>query len=356
MIISRTPYRVSFFGGGTDYPKWFEANGGAVLAGSINHYCYISCRFFPPFFENLSRIVWSKIELVNEHREIEHPAIRAMLEDMGMTQGVEIHHQGDLPARSGLGSSSAFTVGLAHALHALRGELVSKQFLAKRAIQVEQVMLQEAVGVQDQILTAFGGLNRVDIDRSGDFQVQPLPLPDARVRAFEAHLLLMYTGVARSASEVAQSQLNAMPNRTRELTEMQAMVDEASSALTGDGDLVEFGRLLHESWMLKRTLSEKIAPPFVDEIYARARAAGAVGGKLLGAGGGGFMLLFVRPEDHGRVLNALSELLVVPFEFERGGSQLIHYDPPRYSRTAQERRDYRRYTAQNGLGHVTRPA
>lgn len=344
MIISRTPYRISFFGGGTDYPLWFREHGGAALGVTINHYCYITCRFFPPFFDTLSRIVWSKIETVDNHAEIAHPAIRSVLEDLGMTEGVEIHHQGDLPARSGLGSSSSFTVGLLHALYALQGRLVSKEFLAQRAIHVEQTLLKENVGVQDQILTAFGGLNRVLIDQSGGFQVQPLPISEERLKELESHLLLLYTGVARTASEVAESQLRTMSNRSRELHEMRQMVDLAADILTSEADIADFGRLLHETWMLKRQLSDKIAPAFVDDIYARAKAAGAIGGKLLGAGGGGFMLFFVRPEDHEKVLTALAELLVVPIELERTGTQLIHYDPRHYSQTSRRRRDYRRYT------------
>jgi D-glycero-alpha-D-manno-heptose-7-phosphate kinase len=345
VILSRTPYRISFFGGGTDYPPWFREHGGAVLATTINHYCYVSCRFFPPFFENLSRVVWSKIELVSDNAQIEHPVIRAVLSDLNLDQGVEIHHQGDLPARSGLGSSSAFTVGLLHALYALRGELVSKEDLARRAIHVEQELLKENVGVQDQIQTAYGGLNRIDIASSGAFQVRPIPLSDERLQELEGHVLLLYTGVARNASEIAAAQLQAIPDRTQELTDMHRLVDEATSVVTGKGDIAEFGRLLHESWLIKRRLSDKIAPAFVNDIYDRARRAGALGGKLLGAGGGGFMMLFARPEDHVQVLSALSELLVVPIQFEGTGTQLVHYDQPRYSKTAQHRRDYRRYAA-----------
>lgn len=352
MIITRTPYRISFFGGGTDYPLWFRENGGAVLATSINHYCYVSCRFFPPFFENLSRLVWSKIELVGDNSEIEHPAIRAVTQHLGLDDGLEIHHQGDLPARSGLGSSSAFTVGLLHALHALRGEMVSKEDLARTAIHVEQVLMKENVGVQDQIQTAFGGLNRIDISTNGSFHVRPVPLSDERLAQLESHVLLIYTGVSRTASEVVTAQLQAMGERKRELHEIRRLVDEALHLLHGHGDMGDLGRLLHESWLIKRSLSAKISPGFVDDIYARARAAGALGGKLLGAGGGGFIMLFVRPEDHLKVLQALSELLVVPIQFEAGGSQLVYYDPVRYSRTARKRRDYRRYGAEDVEGEI----
>ena len=345
MIISRTPYRLSFFGGGTDYPLWFREHGGAVLAATINHYCYISCRFFPPFFNHLSRVVWSKIELVEDNQEIEHPVIRAVAAHMEMSQGVEVHHQGDLPARSGLGSSSAFTVGMLHAMHALKGSMISKQDLAREAIHVEQELLAENVGVQDQIQTAFGGLNRIDIDQNAAFQVRPIPLSDDRLRELEAHILLIYTGVARNASDVVATQLSGMADRKAELHEMRTMVDIGAGILTGGGDIGDFGRLLNESWKIKRRLSDQIAPAFVGDIYDRAMSAGALGGKVLGAGGGGFMMFFVRPQDHVPVLKALSELLVVPVEFDFSGSQLIFYDPPRYSRTAQHRRDYHRYAA-----------
>ncbi|HEX2117122.1 MAG TPA: kinase [Alphaproteobacteria bacterium] len=351
MIISRTPYRISFFGGGTDYPAWFREHGGAVLATTINRYCYITCRFMPPFFENLSRVVWSKIELVDDNSEIEHPAINAVMRHLKIDEGVEIHHAGDLPARSGLGSSSAFTVGLLHAVHALRGEMVSKEELAKRAIYVEQEILRENVGVQDQIETAWGGLNRIDLRRDGSFQVRPLVLTAERIEAFERHLLLFYTGVSRTASDIARAQIQAIPNRQRELEEMHRLVGYAEAVLAGSGDLAEFGRLLHASWQIKRSLSDRVAPVFIDDIYARAMAAGALGGKLLGAGGGGFMLFFVRPEDHVKVFSALSELLYVPVQLERSGTQLIFYDPPRYSQTAHKRRDFRRYGAdQPGKG------
>jgi D-glycero-alpha-D-manno-heptose-7-phosphate kinase len=348
VIISRTPYRISFFGGGTDYPGWFQQHGGAVLATTIDRYCYITCRFMPPFFEHRSRVVWSKIELVGDNDEIEHPAVRAVMQHLKIDDGVEINHAGDLPGRSGLGSSSAFTVGLLHAVHALRGEMVSKEDLAKRAIHVEQQILHENVGVQDQIQTAFGGLNRIDLRPDGSFQVRPLVLPVDRLQALEQHMLLFYTGVSRTASDVARAQIEAIPNRQRELEEMHRLVGYAESVLASSGDIAEFGRLLHESWQIKRSLSDRVAPAFIDDIYARAMAAGALGGKLLGAGGGGFMLFFVRPQDHVKVLKALSELLLVPAQLERAGTQLIFYDPPRYSHTARKRRDFRRYGAERG--------
>lgn len=343
MIISRTPFRISFFGGGTDYPPWFREHGGAVLATSINRYCYITARFLPPFFEHKSRVVWSKIELVSRLDDMSHPIIREAIKFLGLEEGIEIHHEGDLPARSGLGSSSAAAVGILHALYALRGEMVSKQTLAREAIHVEQVLLKENVGIQDQIQTAFGGLNRIDISHDGNFDVHPIVVDEARTQDLERHMLLFYTGIARHASQVAADQVAAIPQRQRELHEMRKMVDIGTDILVNGGDLADFGRLLHEGWLLKRKMSDKIAPAFVDDIYARAMAAGAVGGKLLGAGGGGFILFIVKPENHPKVLSALSELLVVPTELDRAGTQIIFYDPPRYSRSSHKRRDYQRY-------------
>ncbi|HLG49646.1 MAG TPA: galactokinase [Reyranella sp.] len=327
MIITRTPLRVSFFGGGTDYPAWFRENGGAVLATTIDKYLYLHCRYLPPFFDFKSRIVWSKIEQVQEPAEIAHPAIRGVLEWLKIGEGVEIHHHGDLPARTGLGSSSSFSVGLLHALHALRGELVSKRKLAEEAIFVEQQVLQENVGVQDQIQSAFGGLNRIDIHTDGSFDVRPLVVRADRLAGLQKHLLLLYTGLSRTASEIAAEQVATVGAKAAELKAMREMVDQGEKILVGNGDLREFGRLLDESWKLKRSLSSKIAPGFVNEIYEVARQAGADGGKLLGAGGGGFMLIFVTPDKRASVLKSLQKLLPVPFQFERGGTQIVLYEP-----------------------------
>jgi len=327
MIITRTPLRVSFFGGGTDYPAWFREHGGAVLATTIDKYLYLHCRYLPPFFDFKSRIVWSKIEQVQQPSEIAHPAIRGVLEWMKIGDDVEIHHHGDLPARTGLGSSSSFSVGLLHALHALRGELVSKRKLAEEAIFVEQQVLQENVGVQDQIQSAFGGLNRIDIRTDGSFEVTPLVVRADRLAGLQKHLLLLYTGLSRTASEIAAEQVATVGQKTAELKTMREMVDLGEKILVGTGDLREFGRLLDESWKLKRSLSSKIAPSFVNEIYDTARQAGADGGKLLGAGGGGFMLIFVTPDKRASVLKSLQKLLPVPFQFERGGTQIVLYEP-----------------------------
>jgi D-glycero-alpha-D-manno-heptose-7-phosphate kinase len=340
MISTRTPFRISFFGGGTDYHTWYQTHGAAVLSTTINRYCYLNCRWLPPFFEHTSRVVWSKIEEVKCNADIQHPGVRATLDYLKITQGVEIHHQGDLPARSGLGSSSAFTVGLLHALYALRGMVSSKRELACEAIHVERDIEGQNVGVQDQIATAYGGLNKILIHPDGNFDVCPLILSQERLAHLQDHMLLFFTGISRSASTVAGDKIKAIPQKVDTMRRMYNMVEEAEKILCSKQDIRLFGELLDETWQLKRQLSTKIAPSYIDELYARARAAGAIGGKLLGAGGGGFMLFFVEPENKIKVCDALSELLLVPFNFESSGSQIIFYDQTQYSQTAMTRRDY----------------
>lgn len=341
MIISRTPYRISFLGGGTDYHTWYQEHGAAILATTINHYCYLTCRYLPPFFQHRSNVVWSRIERVENNQQIEHPAIREVLRYLEVNEGVEIHHQGDLPARSGLGSSSAFTVGLLNALYALRGEMSSKRALACEAVHIEREVLKENVGVQDQIETAYGGLNKITIQSNGNFQVDPLILIPSRIEKFQSHLLLFFTGVSRTASDIAGEKIRNIPQKKNQLHRMHAMVDEGIEILCDyNRDITDFGVLLDEAWQLKRQLAASIAPSFVDEIYERARKNGAIGGKVLGAGGGGFILFFAKPEDHPRLKQALSDLLLVPFEFESNGSQIIFYDNQTYSQTAMHRRDF----------------
>ncbi len=340
MIITRTPYRISFFGGGTDYHTWYQEHGAAVLSTTINHYCYLHCRFLPPFFPHQSRIAWSKVEEVLKHEDIQHPSVRAVLKYLNIEQGIEIQHQGDLPARSGLGSSSAFTVGLLHAIYGLRGMISSKRELACEAIHVERDILKENVGVQDQIETAYGGLNKIIINPDGNFDVTPQILPFNRLQHLQDHLVLFFTGVSRTASDIAAGKMKAIPNKKAELHAIQQLVNEASKILAEGNDITDFGRLLHESWMLKRSISSCISPAFIDDIYNRARHAGAIGGKLLGAGGGGFMLFFVTPEKKLALCEALKELLLVPFEFESSGSQIIFYDNRQYSISSLTRRDY----------------
>jgi D-glycero-alpha-D-manno-heptose-7-phosphate kinase len=342
MIITSTPYRISFFGGGTDYPVWYGDHGGAVLATSINRYCYIHCRFYPPFFDFHHRIVWSQIELVQQTADIQHPAVREAIRYLKISEGLEIHHDGDLPARTGLGSSSAFAVGILHSLYALKSEMVSKHRLASEAIHLERELLLENVGIQDQITTAYGGLNLIEIDRHGAFQVRPVPISPLRRQALQDHMLLIYTGIARSASEVAARQIESIPAKTPVLERMQAMVYEAAAVLTGDGDLDAFGALLDETWQLKRSISPEVSTPLIDDLYVRARQAGATGGKLLGAGGGGFILFFVAPHKRQAVLDALKDFLMVPFEIETNGTHIVLYEPERYSQFARKTRDFLR--------------
>jgi D-glycero-alpha-D-manno-heptose-7-phosphate kinase len=329
VIISRTPFRVSFFGGGTDYPAWFEEEGGAVLSTTIDKYCYLSCRVLPPFFNTRHRVVWSHIEPVWTISEILHPAVREGLKFLGFDDsvGLEIHHQGDLPARAGIGSSSAFIVGLIKTLTALRGEMIGKHELARKAIELEQHRLKEHVGCQDSMAAVFGGLNVIHFAQSGEIAVEPVTIPVARVNELQDKLLLFYTGSSRVASTIAADVVAGMPARRTELRRMRGMVDDAIAILTSDKNLDDFGRLLHEGWMLKRRLSRHVSTPAVDALYQAALDHGAVGGKLLGAGGTGFMLFYV-PRDRQRdVIQALSSCLHVPFRFGKEGSTLVYYNP-----------------------------
>lgn len=351
MIISRTPYRISFFGGGTDYPTWYRQHGGSVLAASIDKYCYITCRHLPPFFEHRIRIVYRKIETCMTVDEISHPVVREALRFQQIERGVEIHHDGDLPARSGMGSSSAFTVGLLHALHALRGEMPTKHQLAKEAIYLEQEVLKEIVGSQDQTLAAYGGLRHVRFQPDGGIEVSPLVVSAARIAELKSHLMLVYTGIARTAADVAKSYVPELDSRRRQLRIMKEMVDEAIEILTGGVNLIAFGELLHEAWLAKRSLSNLVSNNEVDALYETALAAGAIGGKLTGAGGGGFLLLFVPPERQPDVLAALDGCIHVPFEFESTGSQIIFYEPG----TVHEEPNWEQRRARRAFKELTPP-
>lgn len=327
MILSRTPFRLSFFGGGTDYPAWYRREGGAVLSTTIDKYCYLSVRHLPPFFTTRHRVVWSHVETVGTIAEILHPAVREGLRMLGYDDatGIEIHHQADLPARAGMGSSSSFAVGLVKALTGLRGQMIGRHELALRAIALEQDVLRENVGSQDQVAAAYGGFNLIEFRKSGEIRVDPVTAPAERLAELQRQLMLFYTGTSRFASEVAADMLRNLDARRTALLRMRAMVDEALAILTGDGGLEPFGELLHESWTLKRSLSPMIAGAAVDDIYAKAMRHGALGGKLLGAGGSGFMCFFVPPARQAAVLRALAGYLHVPFAFEGEGSRVIHY-------------------------------
>ena len=287
MVISRTPFRISFFGGGTDFPSWYREHGGTVLAAGIDKYCYLTARYLPPFFEHRYRAVYSKIESTNEIDEISHPAVRETLRFMDMKRGIEIHHDGDLPARSGMGSSSAFTVGLLHALYAVKGQMVGKHQLSLEAIHLEQEVLKETVGCQDQVTTAYGGFNQVVFSESGEISVRPVILPQSRFDELSRHLMLFYTGVKRTSSDITSTYVTDIEARRRQLRIFKDLVHEALSLLTSQQDINGFGRLLHEAWLMKRNLSASVSNGFVDQIYEEARAAGAVGGKLLARGAAG---------------------------------------------------------------------
>ena len=328
MIISKTPFRISFFGGGTDYPEWYHENGGSVLATTIDKYCYISCRHLPPFFEHKHRIVYSKIESVKTTEEIQHPVVRAVLSNLSITDGLEIHHDADLPARSGLGSSSSFTVGLINVLNALKGLQISKQDLAKQATYIEQKVLKETVGSQDQVLAAFGGFNRIDFRPDDSFNISPVIINKDLVEQLQSHMLLFFTGLSRFSSDIARDKVSNFTNRFQELTQIKEMVDEGMSILQNPSTpIMDLGKLMHESWKLKRSLSVKVSTPKIDEIYEAGIKAGATGGKVLGAGGGGFILFFAEPKNHKKILERLKNLVHVAFHFDDVGSKIVVYEP-----------------------------
>ena len=328
MIISKTPYRISFFGGGTDHPAWFKDHGGKVLATTFDKYCYISMRYLPPFFEHKYRVVYSKIESVQKIDEINHPAVREVLKYYKNKNGLEIHHDGDLPARSGLGSSSSFTVGMINALNALEGFDKSSYELANSAIHIEQNLIKECVGSQDQVSAAYGGFNEIEFHKDGSFSVEPLIINFDRKKALNDHLMLFFTGVSRFSSEVAESQIANMGNCFSQMHELYDMAEEGSSILTRqDIPLEEFGKLLDRAWHNKKTLSNMISNTKIDDLYKAAINAGAIGGKILGAGGGGFVLFFVKPQDQKKVKNVLKSLTHVPFSFENTGSKVVVYQP-----------------------------
>jgi len=334
MIISKTPFRISFFGGGTDYPGWFLEHGGAVVSTAIDKYCYISVRRLPPFFEHSHRIVHSKIELVSTVDEIEHPVVRAVLEDSGIDCGIEIHHFGDLPARSGLGSSSSFAVGLLNAMHALQGRMVPRETLAKEAIRVEHDLLAENVGWQDQICAAYGGLNRIEFTPSGQFSVSPVIVGSERVIELERSIMLFFTGVSRFASSVAKETIENFRAREKELAALRAMVDEGISILqTESRPMREFGELIDESWALKRGLAKNVSNPEIDAMYEAARGAGASGGKLMGAGGGGFLVLIVEPDRQRAVRDALRKLIQVSCRLDFTGTEISVFSPDHFETT-----------------------
>ncbi|MGZ3724036.1 MAG: GHMP family kinase ATP-binding protein [Bdellovibrionales bacterium] len=327
MIISQTPFRVSFFGGGTDFPLWYREHGGSVLSTTINKYAYLTCRHLPPFFEHKHRIVYSQVETVSETAKIVHPAVRNIFEYMKVEEGLEVHYDGDLPARSGLGSSSSFTVGLLNTLFAMRGQMKSKKELADLALHIEQNVIKETVGSQDQIAAAYGGFNRIDFHNDESYSVRPMILPQKRVDLLNGRLMLFFTGFSRLADTIEKSKIENFKAKSAHLQKMQNMVGEAIGLLQSDSGLDDFGRLLHESWRLKRELSSMVTNSKLDEIYQTGLDHGALGGKILGAGGGGFILFYAPLEKHPAIGRAFKDLIQVDFKFEYGGSQIILYNP-----------------------------
>ena len=329
MIITKTPYRISFFGGGTDYPEWYKNHGGSVLSTTIDKYCYISCRDLPHFFPTHNyRIIYSKEEICYTVDQIQHPSVREGLKMLHIDNFVEIHHDGDLPARSGIGSSSSFTVGLLLALHGLQGKMISKKQLAQEATYLEQNLLKECVGCQDQLAATYGGLNNFKFYGNQDFTISPITISKQRKEELESHLMLFYTGCKRTqnASDIAKTFVCKLPTKKEQMFRMMEMVDEAINILNSEQSILHFGHLMNEGWNLKKDLGDQISNNKIDNIYKRAISAGALGGKLIGAGEGGFMLVFAEPEYQNNIKKELSGLLHVPLQFEAGGSQIIYYD------------------------------
>lgn len=327
MIISRTPFRISFFGGGTDYPDWYLKNGGSVLSTTFDKYCYVSCRKLPPFFDHKYRIAYSIVENAVNIDDINHPAVRATLKELNLQDGMEIHADADLPARSGLGSSSSFLVGLINALYALEGKRISKKDLALLAINMEQNVIGDAVGSQDQVAAAYGGFNQIIFNVDGTINVDPVIIREKRKELLNEHLMLFFTGFSRIASNIAKSKINNLPKKEKELCQINLMVNQAINILlTEKNDIRHFGELLDLGWVEKKKLASEVTTDQIDDIYIKAKLSGAIGGKLLGAGGGGFLLLFVEPKNQNKVRKSLGNLIHVPIKFEKSGSQIIYYE------------------------------
>lgn len=326
MIITQTPFRMSFFGGGTDFPDFFREYGGAVISTTFDKYCYVNVRHLPPFFEYRSEIVYSKTERVNTVDEIVHPAVREAMKYLDM-DSLRVAYEADLPARSGLGTSSSFAVGMLQAFYALKGIYVDKNRLARDAIYLERELCKESGGIQDQIAVAYGGMNRISFREDG-FEVEPIIISAERKQELNDNLMLFFTGFSRLSSGIAKTQEKAIKEKKNEqLLEMLRLVDDAQNILTSKSDLNEFGRLLDYTWQLKRGITSQISNNSIDALYQKAIRAGALGGKLLGAGGGGFLLFYVEKDKHKAVRAVLGDLLYVPFSFENGGTKVLHYIP-----------------------------
>lgn len=324
MIITKTPFRMSFFGGGTDFSGFFNEHGGAVLSTTFDKYAYVTVRNLPPFFEYKTHLTYSKEEKVNSVDEIQHPAIRNAMKWLGMEK-IRMTYEADLPARSGLGTSSSFAVGMLEAFYALKGKYADKKKLSDDAIYLERTLCAEAGGIQDQIAAAFGGFNRIDFSKDG-YTVNPVVMSCERKKELNDNLMLFFTGFSRFSSDIQKGTEKSMKEKTKELLEIYSLVDEAQKILSdNNADIDEFGKLLDYSWNLKRGISEGISTDSIDEQYKKAIDAGALGGKLLGAGGGGFLLFYVPKEKQKSVKNALKDQMQVPFSFENEGTRIIYY-------------------------------
>ena len=325
MIITQTPFRMSFFGGGTDFPDFYREHGGAVISTTFDKYCYVNVRHLPRFFDYSTELSYSKTERVTSVDQIQHPAIREAMKMLDMHE-IRLTYEADLPARSGLGTSSSFAVGMLNAFYALKGKYADKRKLADEAIYLERVLCNESGGVQDQIAASFGGMNRINFNADG-YEVMPVIISPERKEALNNKLMLFFTGFSRFSSDIQVKTQQALSDKTAQLLEMLKLVDEAEAVLTSKTDLNEFGRLLDYTWKLKRGITTEISTDSIDGLYGKAMEAGALGGKLLGAGGGGFLLFYVEEDKQERVKKALSNLLYVPFKFENGGTRVIHYTP-----------------------------
>tara|TARA_B100000029_G_C17568270_1_gene955760 strand:+ start:395 stop:1387 length:993 start_codon:yes stop_codon:yes gene_type:complete len=323
MIISRTPYRISLFGGGTDYPDWYIKNGGQVLSTSIDKYIYLSCRTLPSFFKHRYRILYALDEKVTNIKSIIHPSVRETLKYLKIKNGMEIHYDGDLPARSGLGSSSAFTVGLVNCLKTLLKEKISKNILAQETLYIEQNLVKETVGSQDQIATAYGGLNHIKFNKNGNFSVQKLDIPSYKIKNLENNLVMFYTDINRRAELIAKTYVNNINKLESVLHNLNDSVNKAKNILR-KGSLDDIGYMMDEFWQEKKKLSDKVSNPLIDKIYNKAKSSGALGGKILGAGGGGFLLFYVPLRKKENLKKALSNFVPIDIKFEKSGSKIIY--------------------------------
>ena len=330
MIITKTPFRMSFFGGGTDMESFFRENGGAVLSTTFDKYCYVNVRHLPRFFDYSTELSYSKTERVTSVEDIVHPAIRNAMKMLDMHE-IRLTYEADLPARSGLGTSSSFAVGMLHAFYALKGKYADKKKLADEAIYLERVLCSEAGGWQDQIAASYGGFNRINFDADG-YEVLPVIISPERKKRLNSNLMMFFTGFTRFSAVVLQANNLGAKEKTAQLREMHALVDDAERVLTDRyADLDDFGRLLDHTWKLKRQTGSAVSTDSIDGLYSKGIAAGALGGKLLGAGGGGFLIFYVQPDKQAAVREAMKGLMYIPFEFETGGTQVIHYTPENYT-------------------------